>query len=164
MQKFITPTWDDFYKRLEYKRLNFNNEEALSTWVASGHGLEATKIFVYQTDDHPLYPTIISNFPNLRNTAVCIHKIMPGNYIPTHSDTYLFYRKRYNIIDVNNIHRYIIFLEDWKDGHYLKIGDTMYMHWSKGDCVGWVGETPHSAINLGMDDRYTMQVTGEYYD
>ena len=93
-----------------------------------------------------------------------IHKLPPGHYLPTHIDRYSFYRNRFNISNVDRVHRYVVFLEDWKDGHYLKVGNVVYQHWKQGDCVGWIGETPHSAINLGVEDRYTLQITGHYED
>jgi hypothetical protein len=86
--------------------------------------------------------------------------MIPGHYLPNHRDPYSFYKQSNNINDVNQIKRYVIFLEDWADGHYLTIGDRVITNWSAGDVAGWSGEQLHSAINLGTINRYTLQLTG----
>ena len=60
--------------------------------------------------------------------------------------------------------RIIVFLEDWQSGHYLEINGEPIIEWSAGDWVGWNYDTPHLAANIGMTDRYTMQITGTYED
>jgi hypothetical protein len=51
-------------------------------------------------------------------------------------------------------------LEDWQLGHYLDCNGKAFVHWQAGDVVEWTFDTPHSAANIGMTDRYTLQVTG----
>ena len=162
MIKTIEKTWDNFYKNLDYEERYFLDSDQTSSWAAVGHHLPVTTIFVNQSFSIDKYPHIKKHFEDLNNIGVCFHKLTPGHYLPTHIDRYGFYKKKHNIKDSNNIHRYVIFLEDWKDGHLLTVGNTVYSNWKAGDCVGWVGETPHSAINLGLEDRYTLQITGTY--
>ena len=91
--------------------------------------------------------------------AVAFNRTPPGNILPLHSDLYENYVKAYNINDINNIHRYIIFLEDAKIGHIMQIGNNVFTQWKAGDVCSWQGSTLHAAYNMGYEHRYTMQVT-----
>ena len=51
-------------------------------------------------------------------------------------------------------------LEDWKPGHYLEVDSKPYVAWKAGDTVEWVYDLPHMAANIGLEDRYTLQITG----
>jgi hypothetical protein len=159
MQKHITPFWDDFYKSLTYETSLFKDPEQLAVWESAGHHIPSTAIDICQFKNP--HPEFIKNF-DLKNIGVCVHRLRPGHYLPMHIDKYEFYKNNNNIDSLTQIHRFVIFLEDWKIGHYLQVLDKIHVGWKKGDCIGWAGETPHSAINLGTADRYTLQITGEY--
>ena len=57
------------------------------------------------------------------------------------------------------ITRYVVFLEDYKTGHFIQISDNVYTRYRAGDFVKWSGYTAHAAYNLGTEDRYTLQIT-----
>jgi uncharacterized protein YijF (DUF1287 family) len=77
-----------------------------------------------------------------------------------HKDHYNKYSELYNIKDRNLIIRAIVFLEDWKSGHCFEIDNTPITQWRAGDWVSWLFDTPHMAANIGVEDRYTLQITG----
>ena len=52
------------------------------------------------------------------------------------------------------------FLEKWKSGHYFEIAGNSYCGWEKGDFIVWNGPVPHAASNIGLEPRYTLQITG----
>jgi hypothetical protein len=54
----------------------------------------------------------------------------------------------------------LVLLEDWKPGHYFEVAGTPYVNWHSGDIVEWVYNVPHAAANIGLEDRYTLQITG----
>ena len=58
------------------------------------------------------------------------------------------------------IYRAILFLEDWKPGHYAEYNYQPLVDWRVGDCVVWQYDAPHMAANLGLNPRYTLQITG----
>ena len=64
-----------------------------------------------------------------------------------------------DVEDVNKICRILIFLDDWKSGHYFELNGVPYTNGLKVITFGGVGMTPHIAANLGVEDRYTMQIT-----
>jgi hypothetical protein len=53
-----------------------------------------------------------------------------------------------------------VFLEDWKPGHYAEYNSTAKIDWQAGDVVEWCYDAPHMAANMGLEPRYTLQITG----
>ena len=41
-----------------------------------------------------------------------------------------------------------------------KINEDPYVEWAAGETVIWQNNTQHLAANMGMTDRYTLQITG----
>jgi hypothetical protein len=54
----------------------------------------------------------------------------------------------------------LVLLEDWKSGHYLEVMDRPIVNWQAGQVVEWTYDTPHMAANIGLEPRYTLQITG----
>lgn len=140
MIKTIPKFWDDFYKSLTYEESLFRDPDQLSVWENAGHYLPNTSILINQNFTVESFPEIKKNFNELREIGICFHKILPGHYLPTHIDRYSFYKNKYNVTDSNKIHRYVMFLEDWSDGHLITIDNQVYTNWKAGDCVGWSGK------------------------
>lgn len=148
------------FKNLSYELELFRDPAQLQSWIDAGHNADNTKIGIHQVVDTSKYIGIINQFPSLNNIGICFHVLTPGNYLPQHQDKYNFYIKKFNISDINNIQRTVVFLEDSKPGHLLVVDDKVYSSWKAGESVSWRGATPHSAINLGIEARYTLQITG----
>ena len=83
----------------------------------------------------------------------------PGNVIPLHRDTFYKIKKQYPD-NKRKIVRCNIYLEDWKPGHFLQYNDEIDTHWSKGDGHMWDENVLHIGANAGMEDKYTLQVSG----
>ena len=64
-----------------------------------------------------------------------------------------------SIYGTHCINKILIFLNDWKSGHYFELDRTPIVNWNKGDYYFWQEDAPHMAANLGVENRYTMQVT-----
>lgn len=99
-------------------------------------------------------------FTQLDNKVYQVTRLQPGMILPLHGDRYSTYRSRNNITDPDQIVRIIVFLEDWKSGHYLEVAGKPFVNWQAGDWVSWTYDTPHLAVNNGHDNRYTLQITG----
>ena len=157
----IVPFWDDYHLTLNYTTEQFRDPTQLEFWVKSGHDSNKLTIDLCQFNtDNDITTRIKSYFSNLDHIGICFHRLRPGHYLPLHKDKYGFYSKKYNISDLDLIKRYIIFLEDCSPGQMLIVKDTVYSNWKAGDIAHWQGTDIHSAVNLGMTDRYTLQVTG----
>jgi len=96
----------------------------------------------------------------LEDVSFSVQKMLPGMILPYHRDTYGFYMSKHTNLDINQIQRIIVFLENWKPGHISEIDGESHTKWNAGDWVSWIGNTPHLAANLGFEDRYTLQITG----
>ena len=96
---------------------------------------------------------------NLKNYVIAINKMTPGQILPYHSDKYLAYVSRNNISLNANIARIIVFLHDQKVGHQLWIDNNICIG-NAGSYYGWKNDTKHMSANLGLEDRYILQITG----
>jgi len=130
------------------------------TYVSAGHSIDMMSIGLLQ--EHMIIPDWaleVKDQFNLCKTTATIHRIKPGHYLPIHRDLYKIY-KNINSITDEDIYRIIVFLEDWQSGHMLDIDGRIFNSWQAGDYVGWMNDTPHAAYNLGITDRFTLQITG----
>jgi len=159
----INPSIIGRYKNLEYINNPFNDQKTIDKWRSLGHNYKRyTGLMRDQSQELPKWcERVAKQFP-LKNFGITLYCMTPGTIIPEHSDTFLKYRKIMNLLSTDNVGRAVIFLEDWKSGHYFEIDETPIANWKKGDCVVWKNDVPHMAANLGKENRYTMQITGIY--
>ena len=83
----------------------------------------------------------------------------PGCIIPLHRDTFF----KINQLCPDRTEPKIranIHLEDWKLGHFIQYDNTVYTHWSAGDTLIWDSEVLHLSANAGMQNKFTLQVSG----
>ena len=83
----------------------------------------------------------------------------PGNTIPLHRDTFYQIKKKYPE-RTGTVVRANIFLQDWKLGHFLQYDDVVHTHWKAGEGHMWDSEVLHIGANNGMEDKYTLQISG----
>lgn len=154
-------TWriSDVYN-LNWQPTHHRDDAVNQTYKMAGHSGDSMVIDICQQDQSlPDWAVAIGAASDLKSTAVALHRMRPGRYLPLHSDLYGAYR-RINAITYQIITRMIVFLEDHKPGHMLDIDGDVICHWQAGDWVSWQGDTTHAAYNLGTEDRYTLQITG----
>jgi hypothetical protein len=96
-----------------------------------------------------------------KDIGTSYYRMPTGTCLPTHGDLYLKYIDLFNLKgQEQNIRRAIVFLEDWKSGHYFEAMGTATVGWSAGTVMEWTYDTPHMAANMGLEPRYTLQITG----
>jgi hypothetical protein len=90
----------------------------------------------------------------------------PGNVIPLHRDTFFQIKKRYPN-DTRKKVRANMYLEDWKVGHiiqYSKDSDSNewanHTHWKAGQGLLWDESILHIGANIGLQNKYTLQISG----
>jgi len=83
----------------------------------------------------------------------------PGGVIPLHRDTFFQINQRYPDRTEPRV-RANIYLEDWKTGHFIQYSDQVSTHWKAGDGFLWDSSILHLSANAGMQDKYTMQISG----
>jgi hypothetical protein len=99
------------------------------------------------------------------NIGTSYYRMSTGTVLPTHGDLYVKYKELFGLVGrEHTIRRAIVFLEDWKPGHYAEIQGNPIVEWRAGTVLEWTYDTPHMAANLGLDHRYTLQITGHVDD
>jgi hypothetical protein len=156
--------WDNEYKQLDYVNEPFNDPDTVARWTAQGY---QSKICGELCDMRHQLPSwnqqFIDYYTDLgwKNIGVAYYRMKTGTVMPVHSDLY----KRYvQIFDLqgqeHTIQRALILLEDWRPGHYLEVQGQPIVNWSAGHVAQWTYDAPHMAANIGLEDRYTLQITG----
>jgi hypothetical protein len=156
--------WDDEFKTLDYIQEPFNDPDSVNLWVSQGY---PTKFCGELCDMRHRLPTWANKFVEIykaqgwKDIGLAFYRMRTGTVMPVHSDLY----KRYvEVFDLQgqetSIRRALVLLEDWKPGHYLEAEGKPYVNWLAGDTVEWVYNSPHMAANIGLEDRYTLQITG----
>jgi hypothetical protein len=114
----------------------------------------------YQTFDlpeeyHTFAKSIFSEY------SLSVIKQMPGQTIPEHFDTFYKFCEKNNCFKTD-VCRLNFFLEEWKTGHYFEINTEPYVNWRKMNFKVIRYGQPHLSGNMGMEPKYTMQITGLY--
>jgi len=171
--KSIDPNLIGDFKGIDYPaRRQFPSDEIVERWKQRGHtyvnytGLLREEYRGVPQWAHDIvrvfkrkHLAIDDKWYFLDATSLSLYHMPPGTIMPEHEDTYPRFREIYGEDDVTKICRILIFLDDWKTGHYFEMNREPYVKWKKGNYLYWTGDTSHLAANLGMEDRYTMQIT-----
>lgn len=156
--------WDNEFKGLEYSCEKFNDPNSLKKWTDLGY---TTKFTGEMCDMRNTQPSWNNKFIEIykemgwKDIGTSYYKMTTGTVLPTHSDLYVKYINLFNLQgQEHKIRRAVVFLEDWKPGHYSEIADCGMVNWKAGTVLEWTYDTPHAAANIGIEDRYTLQITG----
>jgi hypothetical protein len=159
---FVPKIWDDEYKKFDYVRQPITGEEA-DTWRSQGYTHETTTGKMYDSrNPMPDWVNTIANLMNLRNPGFVFYRMDTLDIMPTHVDHFNTYCRVFNK-DRKEVRRAIVFLEDWKPGHYFQVDNVGVVNYKAGEYVLWAPDVPHAASNIGVEPRYTLQITGTYY-
>ena len=93
---------------------------------------------------------------DFKHHVVSVIKIPPGQTIPYHQDKHYWLQEKYG---KGETWRYLIFLEDWKMGHYFEIHGKPFVQWKAGDWIKFHQKEWHLAANVGIEPFYSVQVT-----
>lgn len=160
----IDPFWDDAYKHIAYINEPFNDPESLKLWLTQGY---QPKFCGELADMRHTLPTWVDRFIKIytykgwKNIGVAFYRMRTGTVMPVHQDLYKRYVSVFNLQgQETKICRAIVFLEDWKPGHYSEVNGCPHVGYRAGHTVEWQYDVPHMAANIGLEDRYTLQITG----
>lgn len=159
----IAVIWDDAYKGLDYKFIpTYQINPAFDIYHHEEYKTFIGNDAYFLPDPMPKFVSEILNLEPFNNYDIVspgFHRIRPGMGLPLHIDGYDTFSKIHNIKNTNDIIRHIIFLEDAKRGHIIQVGDKVFGSWNAGNYISWRGHIEHAAFNLGIEDRYTLQIT-----
>lgn len=164
----ISKFWDNSFKDFNYVRQPITKEES-DTWIAMGYDYVKSFTGSMYDNRNPM-PNWVENFTNLlrndttkmpyKNMTFTFYRMDTLEIMPVHSDHYRTYIKLHNA-KPENVRRILVMLEGWKPGHYLEIDGVGITSWIAGDYFIWENDVPHAASNIGVDPRYTLQITCE---
>lgn len=162
----ILPFWDDEYRQLIYTKKPFNNNHDMIRWRQEGYSHSDDLFTGFLCDMNAPQPAwrnqLIEWFEDyfkVTDVGCSFYRMTTGTVLPQHSDTYEMYCRMFNC-ETKNIVRCLVMPESWVSGHYLEIDGTLIHSWHSGNFYWWRGSTPHMAANIGVQDRYTIQLTG----
>ena len=164
-EKYNIPVfWDDEFKNLSYTNENFNDPESVDKWTKLGYSNRFTGVMCDMRNTQPSWNNQFIELYKERgwkDIGTSYYRMDTGTVLPTHGDLYVKYIKLFNLQgQETRIRRAVIFLEDWRPGHYSEINGTGMVNWEAGTVIEWEYDTPHAAANIGIDPRYTLQITG----
>lgn len=160
----IKKFWDDDYINLNYVNEKFSNESDIRKWINLGFSDKFTGDMCNMNNIQPKWNTEFLRIFQLigwKNIGTTYYRMMPGTILPNHKDLYLKYIQIHNLYGKeSSIRRAVVFLEDWKSGHYAEYNRVPFVNWKSGDVVYWKYDLEHMAANMGTTPRYTLQITG----
>ena len=160
----IAKFWDDEYKGLDYVNEPFNDDPNVAGWLAQGFPGKFTGDMCDMRSPQPSWNHLFSKiYQELgwKDIGTSYYRMGPGTILPTHSDLYLKYIALHNLQgQEHTIKRAVVFLEPWKPCHYAEYMNRPFVNWLAGATVEWDYDTPHMAANMGLEPRYTLQITG----
>jgi hypothetical protein len=163
--KYTLPVfWDNEFKVLDYIQEPFNDPDSVALWLSQGYH---TKICGDLCDMRHRLPRWADRFISIytelgwKDIGLAFYRMPTGTVMPVHQDLYKRYIELFNLQgQETSIRRALVLLEDWKPGHYLEVAGEPYVKWQAGTTVDWIYDAPHMAANIGLEDRYTLQITG----
>jgi len=93
---------------------------------------------------------------DFQNHVVSVIRIDPGQTIPWHQDKHYILQQKFG---PGETWRYLIFLEDWRSGHYFQLGDQPVVQWRCGDYIKFHRRQWHLGGNMGTEPFYSAQIT-----
>ena len=156
--------WDDEFKKLNYIQEPFNDPISVSQWLGQGYQPKIVGAMCDMRQQQPSWNNkFIEHFEQLgwKDIGTSYYRMSTGTVMPVHSDLYKKYMDRFQLQgQEETVCRALVLLEDWKPGHYLEVQGIPYVGWHAGQVVEWTYDAPHMAANIGIEDRYTLQITG----
>jgi len=160
----LYPFWDDEYKHLDYINEPFNDPVSVSNWVRQGYQSKITGDLCDMRHRLPIWSQRFIDIytgQGWKDIGLAFYRMSTGTVMPIHSDLYKRYIELFNLKGKEQtISRALVLLEDWKSGHYLEVNGRPVNNWRAGQVIEWIYDTPHMAANIGLEDRYTLQITG----
>lgn len=158
----LEPFWEDNYKLFPYVKQPVTQQE-IEDWKALGYDESNVKSFTGSMYDNrnpmPEWLSLVKHMFGLYNQTYTFYRMDTLEIMPVHKDHFRTYCK-INDTTPERVYRVVLMLEDWKPGHYFEMDGVSYTNWKAGDWFKWRGDVPHAASNIGVESRYTLQITG----
>jgi len=156
--------WDDEFKHLDYSNEPFNSDTDVRSWLAAGYQPKFCGDMADMRGRQPSWNhRLVEHYQSLgwKDIGTSYYRMSSGTVMPVHQDRYVKYIQLFGLEGQEHlIRRALVLLEDWRPGHYLEVQGEPFVKWQAGTVVEWIYDTPHMAANIGLEPRYTLQITG----
>ena len=159
-QGHIKPFWTNEFKSLNYYRQEFNNADDITLWRKQGFTQQnfTGEMFSLFEEGQIKWADKFFTIFNGKHTSINFYKMNTCDILPYHCDIYKKFKEIHSLDEFTTITRVLIFMENRKEGHIFEV-DGKLIDWNAGDYVLWTNDVPHMAANIGLEPRYTTQVT-----
>ena len=148
----------------KYENLNYEKQPAyeddITEWKRQGYTHTSFTGKMHVVKEDYIWLNKIAEKIGLSNCGFTFYKMSTGDIMPRHSDHFNTYQKIYNV-EKSKVWRAVVVLQDWEPGHYFDIEHRAIVNYKRGEFVLFDAFCEHSAANLGLKDRYTLQITGQ---
>lgn len=151
------------YTKFDYVRQPLKDSE-IEKWRSQGYDYVKSFSGCMYDSRNPM-PEWVNRFDkifNLKDMTYNFYKMSQLEIMPDHVDHFETYMKLFDA-SYENVTRILVMLDDWKPGHYLEIDGIGVVNWVAGDYFMWESDVRHAAANIGVEDRYTLQITGTVF-
>jgi hypothetical protein len=164
-EKLKVPFNKDF-KSLDYGYEPFNDPDSIYFWKSTGYHDRFVGAMCDMRKEQPAWAQDIrdyfTNELNWKDIGTSFYRMSTGTVLPMHSDLYKRYIEIFELEGKEEtVCRALVMLEDWQSGHILELGGKAIIDYKAGDMAMWRNSEPHMAANIGLTDRYTLQITGQ---
>ena len=160
---FFNVKWEDYrysciqHQKVEQKDLHPDNK------MPESLVLDNTAIHQKFFDRSEVDYKLLGEQTGIDVVSVSVIKQEPGNIIPKHRD--IFFKIKEQFSETNTeLMRANILLEDWKSGHYIEFDEISYSNWKANEGYLINNQVIHLSANAGLEDKYTLQISGFYND
>jgi hypothetical protein len=163
--KWIKGHISRFWGHNDYKEFPYIKQPLMDSEIEvwKNQGYDYVKSFSGSMYDNrnpmPKWIERFNSIFDLKNMTYNFYKMSQLEIMPEHVDHFQTYMKLFDA-KYENVVRILVMLDDWKPGHYLEIDGVGVVNWVAGDYFMWDSDVPHAAANIGIEDRYTLQITG----
>lgn len=145
-------------------QINVNKElyKKVQSYADYGYTEHNTKIWKTTNIDPKLdfeWESFICDQLPLDKSVATLTRQDPGQILPWHEDSFYFLRAN-NPDDPRPIWRFLMFMQDWKIGHFAQVQNSVYTGWKAGDTIVWHPGTYHVTANAGLEPKWTCNITG----
>jgi hypothetical protein len=135
-------------------------DSEVQSWRDQGYYHESFTGELYSSKNPmPEWTQKVAQGIGLKQCGFTFYKMNTLDIMPPHQDHFETYCKIFNV-DQKEVFRAIVFIQDWKPGHYFEYNKIGFTNWNKGDYVMYSYDVEHAASNIGVEPRFTLQVTG----
>lgn len=157
-----------FWQPEDFKNLTYVKQPLMESEIQEwkNQGYDYVKSFSGSMyDNRNPMPEFVKRFEDIfpyKNMTYNFYKMSQLEIMPEHVDHFQTYLKLHNQ-EYKNVKRILVMLEDWKPGHYLEVAGRGFTNWVAGDYFEWDSDVPHAAANIGIEDRYSLQISATVF-